>query len=108
MKKSCATTLFICFFILWCIGEFGNTEEEKVPLYKDIDAVVEKAGYIIQDNANDPDSYSFKDIYEGKKIEGGKEFIVEYRIMNVLGGMITKKALFYCNEDELIFIRDIN
>ena len=93
MKKSCATTLFICFFILWCIGEFGNTEEEKVPLYKDIDAVVEKAGYIIQDNANDHDSYSFKDIYEGKKIEGGKEFIVEYRIRNVLGGMITKKAL---------------
>lgn len=53
MKKSCATTLFICFFILWCIGKFSNTEEEKVPLYNDIDAVVEKAGYIIQDDAND-------------------------------------------------------
>ena len=42
-----------------------------------------------------------------KKDKYGKEFIVEYRIRNVFGGMITKQALFYCNEDELIFIRDL-
>lgn len=101
-KKGCVTTVVLGFFVLWCIGQFSDTKEEKVPLYNDIDAVVEKAGYVIQDNMNDPESYSFKDIYPLKTQNGGKEFVIEYREKNVFGGMIINRARFYCGEDTLI------